>query len=56
MNLQEEGVDPLEEIDPYPRDDEVKEIDPLADPLGGVSPPRAEEEGPTSDLGAIILG
>ena len=64
MNLQEEGVDPLEEIDPYPGpgpgpgpgDDEVKEIDPLADPLGGVSPPRAEEEGPTSDLGAIILG
>jgi len=56
MGTQEEGVDPLEEIDPYPGDDEVKEIDPLADPLGGVSPPRAEEEGPTSDLGAIILG
>jgi len=65
---QEERVDPLEEIDPYPgEDDEVKEVevDPLADPLGGVSPPRAsvggvspprDEEGSTSDLGAVILG
>ena len=66
--LQELGVDPLEEIDPYPgEEDEVKEVeeaDPLADPLGGVSPPRdfggvsppRNEEGPTSDLGAVILG
>ena len=49
-------------------DDEVKEVevDPLADPLGGVSPPRAsvggvspprDEDGPTSNhLGAVILG
>ena len=64
---QEEGVDPLEEIDPYPGDDEVKEVevDPLADPLGGVSPPRVEEGpvsppradgGTASNLGAVILG
>ena len=40
------------------------EVDPLADPLGGVSPPRdlggvsppRNEEGPTLDLGAVILG
>jgi len=60
------GVDPLEEIDPYPDEDEVKEVevDPLADPLGGVSPPRdlggvsppRNDEGPLSDLGAVILG
>lgn len=67
--MQDEEVDPLEEIDPYPdEDDEVKEVevDPLADPLGGVSPPRAsvggvspprDEDGPTSNhLGAVILG
>ena len=70
--LQEEGVDPLEEIDPYPGDDdevkEVEEVDPLADPLGGCSPPREVEEGPvsppradadgtaSSNLGAWILG
>jgi len=65
--VMEEGVDPLEEIDPYPGDDEVKEVevDPLADPLGGVSPPRVEEgpvsppradEGTASNLGAVILG
>jgi len=63
---QDLGVDPLEEIDPYPGEDEVKEVevDPLADPLGGVSPPRdlggvsppRNEEGPTLDLGAVILG
>ena len=64
--FQDLGVDPLEEIDPYPGEDEVKEVevDPLADPLGGVSPPRdlggvsppRNEEGPTLDLGAVILG
>ena len=64
--MQELGVDPLEEIDPYPDEDEVKEVevDPLADPLGGVSPPRdlggvsppRNDEGPLSDLGAVILG
>ena len=41
------------------------EVDPLADPLGGVSPPRVEEgpvsppradEGTASNLGAVILG
>ena len=64
--LQDLVVAPLEEIDPYPGEDEVKEVevDPLADPLGGVSPPRdlggvsppRNEEGPTLDLGAVILG
>jgi len=54
-DTQEEGVDPLEEIDPYPDDEEVKEVDPLADPLGGVSPPRIEESS-SSNMGAVILG
>jgi len=54
-DTQEEGVDPLEEIDPYPGDEEVKEVDPLADPLGGVSPPRIEESS-SSHMGAVILG
>ena len=71
--FKEEGVDPLEEIDPYPDDEEVKEVkfnlyflfplffhlksqvDPLADPLGGVSPPRIEESS-SSHMGAGILG
>lgn len=54
-DTQEEGVDPLEEIDPYSDDEEVKEVDPLADPLGGVSPPRIEESS-SSHMGAVILG
>ena len=52
-------MDPVEELDPYPGEQE--EQDPLADPLagageeedGGVSPPRGQEEDPL--LGAIML-
>lgn len=54
---QDSGFDALmEEIDPYIEDvEEVEgEGDPLADPLGGVSPPRDSDGAPA--LGAVILG
>ena len=57
MLLQDSGFDALmEEIDPYIEDvEEVEgEGDPLADPLGGVSPPRDSDGAPA--LGAVILG
>ncbi len=55
----ESTLDPLEELDPYPGDGREEEVE-ETDPLGGVSPPRAEESPGdhcySAGLGAVILG